>query len=48
MRYPSVEGALANEIPGARLLTLERTGPELPSTVWDDVVTAILTHTSAG
>lgn len=40
--------ALANEIPGARLLALERTGHELPWTVWDKVVPAILQHTSSG
>jgi pimeloyl-ACP methyl ester carboxylesterase len=34
--------ALANEIPGARLLTLERTGHELPRRTWDVVVPAIL------
>ena len=38
--------ALADEIPGARLLTLERTGYELPRAVWDLVVPAILRHTS--
>jgi pimeloyl-ACP methyl ester carboxylesterase len=40
--------ALADEIPGARLLTLERTGYELPRAVWDVVVPAILRHTSGG
>jgi len=40
--------ALADEIPGARLLTLERTGYELPRAVWDLVVPAILRHTSGG
>jgi pimeloyl-ACP methyl ester carboxylesterase len=38
--------ALAREIPGARLLALERTGHELPRAVWDVVVPAILEHTS--
>ncbi|MGH2558263.1 MAG: alpha/beta fold hydrolase [Thermomicrobiales bacterium] len=38
--------ALAKEIPGAQLLTLERTGQELPRAVWDVVVPAILEHTS--
>lgn len=38
--------ALANEIPGARLLVLEGTGHELPRAVWDVVVPAILRHTS--
>jgi pimeloyl-ACP methyl ester carboxylesterase len=37
--------ALAEEIPGARLLTLEETGHELPREVWDEVVPAILEHT---
>jgi pimeloyl-ACP methyl ester carboxylesterase len=40
--------ALAKEIPGAQLLTLEQTGHELPRAVWDVVVPAILRHTSAG
>jgi len=40
--------ALAREIPGARLLALERTGHELPRAVWDVVVPAILEHTSEG
>jgi pimeloyl-ACP methyl ester carboxylesterase len=39
--------ALAREIPGARLLVLERTGHELPRETWDVVVPAILAHTSA-
>ncbi len=38
--------ALAQEIPGARLLVLERTGHELPPPVWDRVVPAILEHTA--
>jgi pimeloyl-ACP methyl ester carboxylesterase len=38
--------ALAREIPGARLLTLDHTGHELPRPVWDVVVPAILAHTS--
>ena len=37
--------ALANEIPGAHLVTLEQTGHELPRRVWDVVVPAILEHT---
>ena len=39
--------ALAEEIPGARLLTLERTGHELPRRVWEVVVPAILDGTAA-
>jgi len=39
--------ALAKEVPGARLLTLEHTGHELPRTDWGVVVPAILQHTSA-
>jgi pimeloyl-ACP methyl ester carboxylesterase len=39
--------ALAREIPGARLLTLEQTGHELPRAVWDLVVPAIVEHTSS-
>lgn len=38
--------ALANEIPGADLLTLERTGHELPRRTWGVVVPAILEITS--
>lgn len=38
----------SNEIPGARLLTLERTGHELPRAGWDVVVPAVLEHTSGG
>lgn len=47
--FPHSHGlALANEIPGAHLLTLEQTGHELPSMVSDVVISAILRHTSAG
>lgn len=38
--------ALANEIPGAQLLTVERMGHELPRAVWDTVIPAILRHTT--
>ncbi|MFC4050742.1 alpha/beta fold hydrolase [Actinomadura syzygii] len=38
--------ALAAEIPGAELLTLPGTGNELPRRVWDEVVPALLRHTS--
>ena len=38
--------ALEKEIPDARLLILEGTGHELPRTVWDIVVPAIVEHTS--
>ena len=38
--------ALADEIPGARLVVLERMGHELPSEVWDAVVPEILGHTA--
>jgi pimeloyl-ACP methyl ester carboxylesterase len=37
--------ALAEEIPGAELLVLERTGHELPREAWDAVIPAILDHT---
>ncbi|MQA84577.1 MAG: alpha/beta fold hydrolase [Streptosporangiales bacterium] len=37
--------AMEKEIPGARLLTLERTSHELPPAVWDVVVPAIVQHT---
>ena len=39
---------LANEIPGARLLALERVGHEVPPrALWDVVVPAILQHTAS-
>jgi pimeloyl-ACP methyl ester carboxylesterase len=38
--------ALAKEIPGATLLPLEQTGHELPRRAWEQVVPAILEHTS--
>ncbi len=40
--------ALSEEIPCSRLLTVEKMGHELPRAVWDDVVPAILRHTSDG
>jgi pimeloyl-ACP methyl ester carboxylesterase len=41
--------ALANEIPGARLVPLQDVGHQMPPPeVWDVVVPAILQHTSAG
>ena len=41
--------ALKKEIPGARLLPLERTGHEVPPrAVWNGVVSAVLEHTSSG
>jgi len=40
--------ALAAEIPGARLIPMERVGHELPREAWDVVVPAILRHTSTG
>jgi pimeloyl-ACP methyl ester carboxylesterase len=46
--FPLPHGeALAREIPGATLLTLDRTGHEyFPPHTWDTVVPAILRHTS--
>jgi pimeloyl-ACP methyl ester carboxylesterase len=38
--------ALEREIPGARLIRLERMGHELPRAVWDVVVPEILRHTA--
>jgi pimeloyl-ACP methyl ester carboxylesterase len=44
--FPLAHGAaLARDIPGARLLTLEQTGHELPPATWDTVVPAIVRHT---
>jgi pimeloyl-ACP methyl ester carboxylesterase len=41
--FPHEHGvALADEIPGARLLTLEQTGHELPRAAWEHVIPAIL------
>lgn len=40
--------ALQREIPGAALLTLPRTGHEIPREVWDVVIPAILRHTASG
>ena len=40
--------ALAKEVPGARLLALERVGHEVPPRdLWDAVVPAILRHTAS-
>jgi len=45
--FPLPHGrALADEIPGARLLILDRTGHELPRPTWDVVVPAVLAHTA--
>jgi pimeloyl-ACP methyl ester carboxylesterase len=45
--YPHAE-ALASEIPGARLLLLPGVGHELPPpSTWDELVPAIVEHTSA-
>ncbi len=38
--------ALAKEIPGATLLTLEGMGHEFPPAEWDTIVSAILRHTA--
>jgi len=38
--------ALSNEIPGARLLTIEGMGHELPRGAWPRIVGAILEHTA--
>ncbi len=38
--------ALSKEIPGARLLTLEKMGHEVPRAVWDVVIPAIVEHTA--
>ncbi|MGH2534648.1 MAG: alpha/beta fold hydrolase [Thermomicrobiales bacterium] len=47
--FPPGHGvALAQEIPGARLLALDEMGHELPRAVWDTVISAILRHTSGG
>jgi pimeloyl-ACP methyl ester carboxylesterase len=43
--YPHCQ-ALANEIPGARLLTLHGTGHELHQADWPALVEAIIRHTS--
>ena len=44
--FPHEHGiALADEIPGAELLTVEGMGHELPNAVWDRVIPAIVEHT---
>jgi pimeloyl-ACP methyl ester carboxylesterase len=40
--------ALADAVPGARLVALEQTGHELPPPAWDVAVAAILQHTTPG
>jgi pimeloyl-ACP methyl ester carboxylesterase len=43
---PHSEGvATANAIPGAKLLTIEKLGHELPKAVWPEITEAILRHT---
>lgn len=45
--FPYEHGrALAKEIPGARLVALERTGHEIPRVAWDVAIPEILRHTS--
>jgi pimeloyl-ACP methyl ester carboxylesterase len=39
--------ALARDIPHARLLTLQAMGHEIPRRTWDEVIPALLDHTSA-
>lgn len=39
--------AMEREIPGARLLVLERTGHEIPRSVWDTVIPAIQRHSAS-
>ncbi|WP_283136435.1 alpha/beta fold hydrolase [Rhizohabitans arisaemae] len=44
---PGHSHALAAEVPGARLIAMERTGHEVfPRTRWDIVIRAILEHTT--
>ncbi|GLH99839.1 alpha/beta fold hydrolase [Phytohabitans aurantiacus] len=44
--FPYEHGrALAKEIPGARLVALERTGHEIPKVAWDVAIPEILRHT---
>ncbi len=38
---------VATEIPGARFLSLERTGHELPRGVWDVIIAAILARSAS-
>jgi pimeloyl-ACP methyl ester carboxylesterase len=45
--FPYEHGrALAREIPGARLVALERTGHEIPRVAWDVAIPEIVRHTS--
>jgi len=44
--FPHPHGeALAREIPGAELLTIDGMGHELPARAWDQVIPAIVAHT---
>jgi pimeloyl-ACP methyl ester carboxylesterase len=38
--------ALADEVPGARLLAIEGMGHELPRGAWPEIVPAITAHTN--
>jgi pimeloyl-ACP methyl ester carboxylesterase len=43
---PLSEGvATTDAIPGAKLLTIEKLGHELPAAVWPEITEAILRHT---
>jgi pimeloyl-ACP methyl ester carboxylesterase len=45
--FPMPHGAaLADLVPGARLLVMDHTGHEVPPAVWDTVIPAILDHTT--
>ena len=47
--FPLAHGqALAEEIPGARLLTLDGAGHGVDRADWEPIVYAILAHTAAG
>ena len=45
--FPLAHGqALAEEIPGARLMVISRLGHEIPLRIWDDLVVAVVRHTA--
>jgi pimeloyl-ACP methyl ester carboxylesterase len=45
--FPLAHGqALAEEIPGAQLIVISRLGHELPPRIWDELVAAVVQHTS--
>jgi pimeloyl-ACP methyl ester carboxylesterase len=45
--FPLAHGqALAEEIPGAQLMVIGRLGHEVPPRIWDELVAAVVRHTT--